>query len=210
MGINMLRKSGGEIKCVIVGDGGVGKTSMLMAYTTGAIMTDYIPTCFDAYTVDVAVDDKVCAMSLIDTAGQETYDRLRTLTYYDTDVFLICFSVEDPDSFDNVKSKWLPEIRQYRPETPFILVGTQTDLRGSVVDLTEECVTEKEGRRAAKKHGAMAYCECSALEGVGLDDIFKQALKCVVAPKTKHRFWKTFKSSLCRRLKHKRRTPFKS
>lgn len=135
MGMNRHKASEErEIKCVIVGDGGVGKTSLLMSYTTGGIMMDYIPTCFDCYTVDMKVKDQNYTMSMIDTAGQETYDRLRTLAYYDTDVFVVCFSVADHDSFVNVKSKWIPEIRQYRPNTPFIIVGTQNDLRKMEAD----------------------------------------------------------------------------
>ena len=132
---------------------------------------------------------------------QETYDRLRTLSYYDTDVFIVCFSVEDPDSFENVRSKWVAEIKQYRPNTPFLLVGTQTDLRGSVVDLTDECITTGRGKKAAKRLGAVNYLECSALEGTGLDTVFRTALMAVIAPKKRWHFWKSFCSVFKRKVK---------
>lgn len=57
------------------------------------------------------------------------FDRLRPLSYPSTNVFLVCFSVACRKSFNDVKAKWLPEIQHYCPETPFILVGTKTDLR---------------------------------------------------------------------------------
>ena len=136
---------------------------------------------------------------------QETYDRLRTLSYFDTDVFIVCFSVEDPDSFENIKTKWIPEIRQYRPNTPFILVGTQTDLRGSVVDLTNECITYIQGKKAARKYDAETYLECSALEGQGLEAIFKRALTCAVSPKRKWHFWKSFRSAFKKKTSSSRR-----
>lgn len=66
---------------------------------------------------------------LFDTAGQEDYDRLRPLSYPQTDVFLVCFSVVSPSSFENVKEKWVPEITHHCQKTPFLLVGTQIDLR---------------------------------------------------------------------------------
>ena len=132
---------------------------------------------------------------------QETYDRLRTLSYYDTDVFVVCFSVEDPDSFENVKSKWVSEIREYRPNTPFILVGTQTDLRGSVVDLTDECITSAQGRKAAKRLKAVDYLECSALEGTGLETVFRTALMAVITPKRRWQFWKSIRSVFKRKFR---------
>ncbi|KAL8603613.1 hypothetical protein ACOMHN_005555 [Nucella lapillus] len=118
-----------EYKCVIVGDGGVGKTSMLIRYVNDDFLTEYMPTCFDSYSVPVDMGDRHCSLVLIDTAGQETYDRLRTLSYYNTDVFVVCFSVANPDSYLNVRSRWVPELHAYRPGTPFLLVGTQADLR---------------------------------------------------------------------------------
>ncbi|MGH0185015.1 UNVERIFIED_CONTAM: hypothetical protein FKN15_018232, partial [Acipenser sinensis] len=63
------------------------------------------------------------------SAGQEDYDRLRPLSYPQTDVFLVCFSVVSPSSFENVREKWIPEISHHCPRTPFLLVGTQVDLR---------------------------------------------------------------------------------
>ena len=62
-------------------------------------------------------------MVLWDTAGQEDYERLRPLSYSDTDVLLMCYSVDNPDSFINITDKWAPELRYYCPHIPIILVG---------------------------------------------------------------------------------------
>lgn len=75
------------------------------------------------------VDGKVFNLGLWDTAGQEDYDRLRPLSYPQTDVFLLCFSVISTNSYNNVRDKWWPEVRHYCPDTPVIVVGTKTDMR---------------------------------------------------------------------------------
>ena len=100
------------------------------------------------------------------------YDRLRPLSYPNTDVFLICFSVILPTSFENVKEKWVPEITHHCRKIPFLLVGTQNDLRDykeknySLTKNRQKPISSEQGVKMAKEIKALKYVECSALNQV--------------------------------------------
>ena len=180
-----------NIKCVVVGDGAIGKTCMLIAYTTQAFPELYIPTVFDNYSANVLVNQTPINLGLWDTAGQEDYDRLRPLSYPQTDVFLLCFAVSEPSSFENIRSKWYKEIKHYAPNTPFIIVGTKTDLREDAETKRKlsakrlECVNDFDGHALAKELGAYKYLECSARTQSTLKPVFDEAIKCVIEARNK-------------------------
>ncbi|XP_065833775.1 cdc42 homolog [Oscarella lobularis] len=176
------------IKCVVVGDGAVGKTSLLMSYATNKFPTDYVPTVFDNYAVNVTIDGEPFKLGLFDTAGQEDYDRLRPLSYPLTDVFIVCFSVMNPSSLINLRDKWVPEIQHYVPAAPFIVVATQSDARDdyrAVESLKKhklKPVATEEGQKTAKQLKAAAFVECSALTQRNLKDVFDSAIVAVLNP----------------------------
>lgn len=127
-----------------------------------------------AQAVTVMIGDDPYTLGLFDTAGQEDYDRLRPLSYPQTDVFLVCFSVTSPASFENVKEKWFPEVHHHCPGVPCLIVGTQVDLRDdpAVLDKLarqkQRPVPPEAGERLARELGAVKYVECSALTQKGV------------------------------------------
>jgi len=181
---------GQDIKLMVVGDGSVGKTCLLISYTTNSFPGEYVPTVFDNYNANAIVKGKPVNLGLWDTAGSDEYDTLRPLSYPGTDVFLICFSLFSPESFDNVTKKWYKEITEHAPDTPIILVGTKLDLRGkseaiqSLKEANQEPVSSEKGEALGKKIGAKKYLECSALTQEGLAKVFEEAVKVILFPKS--------------------------
>ena len=143
---------------------------------------------FDNYTANTYVDGRPISLGLWDTSGVDDYDRLRPLSYPDTDVFLLCFSVVNPNSFASVADKWAPEIEHHCPGVPKILVGTKPDLRDNpeaierLRERRQSPITQKQGEAMRKKIGAVAYMECSPLTQAGLRNIFDEAIKVVLFP----------------------------
>ena len=170
------------IKCVAVGDVGVGKKGLLFSYTQNGFPTEYMPTVFDNYEKDLMVDGKEVTLELWDTTGQENYVRLRPLSYPQTDVFVVCFSVVDKSSYDNVETLWVPELKQHRPEAAIIIVGTKIDLRhdNSVLAKIGEPIKAADGQRLADRVGARKYIECSALKQQNVKTVFDEAIRAVI------------------------------
>ena len=99
-----------NIKCVVVGDGAVGKTCLLISYSSGAFPHENTLTLTDNFSMNIVVDGNSYSLDLFDTAGQESYDRLRPLSYPQTDIFLTCYSIVSKCSLQNLQSAWSPEL----------------------------------------------------------------------------------------------------
>lgn len=115
--------------------------------------------------------------------NNKSYDRIRPLSYPETDIFILAYSVVNPDSYHNVKVKWFTEMKHHCPNTPFLLVGTKTDLRDNVEflqilksrDLTP--ITYSQGVELAQELQAENYRECSAATRGGIHEVFIRAIK---------------------------------
>ena len=171
-----------SFKIVVVGDSGVGKTTLLFANGCNKFDSD-VYHLIDTQSIHAMTPDgKPYSYGLWDTLSTEEYDRLWPLQYPNTDVFLVCFSRLVPKSLENVSEKWIPEIRRHCPGTPFLLVGTQIDLKEDratidrLASKNQAPISSGVGLETAKKAGAAKYLECSSLTMDGVKNVVDQAI----------------------------------
>lgn len=179
------------IKCVTVGDGAVGKTCMLICFTSNTFPTDYVPTVFDNFSANVGFEGITVNLGLWDTAGQEDYTRLRPLSYRGADVFVVAFSLVSRASYENVLKKWIHELQHYAAGVPLVLVGTKLDLRDDKRYLLDHPglvpVTTAQGEELRKQIGAACYIECSSKTQQNVKGVFDAAIKVVIRPPSKQK-----------------------
>ncbi|GJC97714.1 ras family protein [Colletotrichum higginsianum] len=164
--------------------------------------TVYEPTVFENYVHDIFVDNVHIELSLWDTAGQEEFDRLRSLSYgrvihkdgpNDTDLIMLCYSVDSKDSLENVESKWVGEIADNCPGVKLVLVALKCDLREA--DNEEEegaegqqrekrpMINYEQGLEVARRINALRYLECSAMRNRGVNEAFTEAARVALSVK---------------------------
>jgi Ras-related C3 botulinum toxin substrate 1 len=165
--------------------GNIGKTSILNSFIGNQFNGDHLPTIIDTYSATLYIDKTPVCISIMDTAGQEDYDKTRMLNAYalDLNVIVICFSIVHPTSYDNCHLKWIKEANAICPNVPVILVGTKLDLKENeeiLNKLSEKGnfpITYLQGVSLSQKINATKYIECSSVTKEGVDCIFSEITK---------------------------------
>ncbi|KAI9796060.1 MAG: Rho GTPase [Candelina submexicana] len=151
--------------------------------------------CSTSSQEDIFVDNVHIELSLWDTAGQEEFDRLRSLSYDDTHAILLCFSVDSKDSLENIESKWVGEIAENCQGVKLVLVALKCDLRsertGDEGELgagahreEKDLIDYKQGLEVARRIQALRYLECSAMKNRGVKEAFTEAARVALSVKS--------------------------
>ncbi|KAH9525469.1 hypothetical protein Btru_001492 [Bulinus truncatus] len=150
-----------DFHLAVIGDVGCGKTSLIYRFTRGRLPDETVPTVLDTDEVEIKRKGDKIMLYIHDTSGTEEGARVRNFIYQNSDVIIVCFSIDDPDSLQDVVANWVTELRHLCRQTPFLLVGTKKDCRK---ERGAKSVKKKEGERTAKMIGAVGYMEYSALD----------------------------------------------
>lgn len=168
-----------SVKCVLVGDCAVGKTALLVRFTSEMYPDRYVPTVYENAGVEVYMDGVQISLGLWDTSGNDIFKNVRSMSYQQADVVLICYSVANPTSLANVRQKWIGDVRQNLPRVPVLVVATQTDQR-EMGSHRASCTSSTDGRRLAQEVRAKGYLECSSLSNRGVQQVFEFAVRTAV------------------------------
>ncbi len=150
---------------------------MVMSYKVNKLLGDYVPTAYDIYAVETQFNGRNLCINIMGLSGGDGYAKMRAIAYRGTQVFIMCFSLTNRASFENVRTMWRPELGAIAPRAPIVLVGTKADLKskGEAVSGKGEAVSDGEARAMASQIGAFAYEECSTLTQQGLRAVFDAA-----------------------------------
>lgn len=186
-----------SVKCVLVGDCAVGKTALLVRFTSETFPDSYKPTVFENTGVEVYMDGVQISLGLWDTAGNDNFKQIRPRSYQQADIVLICYSVANPNSLASIQNKWIAEVRENLPKAPVLVVATQTDLR-EIGTYRDSCISAAEGRQVAHEVHAKGYLECSSLSNRGVQQVFEYAVRMAVNQARKRARRRMFSINQCK------------
>lgn len=171
----------GTLKLVVVGESQVGKTALLTTYKEGKLPSTELPELFDNSLKEIEVGGKKYSFGLWDTGGRQEQDRLRPNSYHHANVFFLCFSTANSDTFTIIKSKWVKELKVHAPGVPIVLVGLKTDEREKA-ESKSKVVTTQQGQKLANQIKAVAYMEACSMTGEGVNALFDKAIDVSINP----------------------------
>ncbi|MFX1366684.1 MAG: Rab family GTPase [Promethearchaeota archaeon] len=170
MGKNDATK-GFVFKITVIGNGAVGKTSLIKKYTQGSFQKDYIKTLgaqFSKYDEEVEGDN--CKLFFWDIAGQDEFNFMRPTFYKGSKAAIIVFSHTDKKSFDSILD-WHEDIKKYTGELPIVLFGNKTDL------VEEKDLDDKKVKKIVDERNFLGYYKTSAKTGQGVFEAFQAIIK---------------------------------
>jgi len=126
---------------------------------------------------------KELSLFIYDTNGSDDYDRYRTkLAYPNTDVFIICYSIVSRQQFENVKLKWVPEVKMLCPNARIVLCATKTDLRDDHRYISSGLVIDRHESKKLAEECSAVYTECSVYDqGAGVKEVFDKSIALVLS-----------------------------
>ena len=163
------------LKVVLLGDGGVGKSSLMNRFVSGKFDSQSFHTIgVEFLNKDVTVEGQSYTLQIWDTAGQERFKSLRTPFYRGSDLCLLVYAVDDVKSFKNL-AMWRKEFLYYadvreKDNFPFILLGNK-------IDVNERAVSQEEAHHFCQEIGGIPYYETSAKDSTNVDVAFNAAVK---------------------------------
>ncbi|XP_071483759.1 ras-related protein Rab-23-like [Diadema antillarum] len=154
------------IKVVIVGNGAVGKSSMIQRYCKGIFTKDYKKTIgVDFLERQIEFNDEDVRLMLWDTAGQEEFDAITKSYYRGAQAGVLVFSTVDRDSFEAI-DKWRAKVEEEVGNIPLVLVQNK-------IDLVEQAVLEPEEAEALAKRMKLRFYRTSVKENLNVEDVFR-------------------------------------
>jgi len=193
------------LKVIILGDSGVGKTSLMNQYVNKKFSASYKATIgADFLTKEVVMeDDRVVTLQLWDTAGQERFQSLGVAFYRGADCCVLVYDVNNSKSFETLerwRDEFLVQASPMDPESfPFVVIGNKVD-----VEESRRMISSKRAMTFCQSKGGLSYFETSAKEALNVEEAFSAIAKQALAQEEAGDFNSDFPETIPIDLKHDR------
>ena len=168
-------------KVIVVGDGSVGKTSLIKQYVAHTFLRQYIATVgIQVYRKVYDLGEQVITAVIWDLAGQIGYQKAQKIFFINANAIIYVYDITNRESFNNL-NEWHKLVKKYAPNALSIMCGNKSDLR------LERIITTEEGLKKARNFGCRFFLETSAKNGTGVDDLFDMLLELLLTFRNKER-----------------------